>query len=207
MKKIFLIVLTTVLMLSGCSKSIAENDTVKNNIEDVSKYNVSYSSRPGVVENNNYSYYDNIDDLWNTSEYVLIASPIESYAEAEQYWIDDFNNPTDFSSLSLAYSYSVRQFKVQKVYKGEDTKLKEVSVCEHVLVNENEMKVMPGSYPTEQGTKYLLFLRRSNNTGENYFPLIYQGKYSLNDSDNKEQKNISQDMYKQVKEKFKDEIK
>ena len=75
------------------------------------------------------------------------------------------------------------------------------------MTKDGQTQVMEGSYPTEQGSKYILFLFRANTEKEQYFPLLYQGKYSLNDSENKQQKNISQQMYKQVKERFKDEIK
>ena len=217
MKKIFLL-LVFILVLSSCSKP--DNYTTKS--EDISKYNVSYKEtfttdgklnteweKEGYIvepSHSNILQFDTVDKLWETADYVVVASPEIPYSEATQQW-GNGKTQDPFESANLTYSYSTRPFKVTKVYKGENLKLKEIQVCEHVLTKDNEMRVKPGSYPTEQGTKYILFLFRANTEEEQYFPLLYQGKYSLNDSENKEQKNISQDMYKQVKEKFKDEIK
>ncbi len=161
----------------------------------------------GTVENPNVATYSDIDTLWQNADYVIVGSPTQSYDEATQFWLDDLKNQAEFSDISLAQSYSVRTFKVNKVYKGENDKLKEIQVCEHVLTKDGQTQVMEGSYPTEEGSKYILFLFRANTDKEQYFPLLYQGKYSLNDSENKAQKSISQEMYKQVKERFKDEIK
>lgn len=217
MKRKLLILLMLILILSGCSKN-----PMADAVEDISKYNISYKETFTINGKLNTEWekmgykidstscnilqFDTVDKLWEKADYVVVASPKISYSEALQHR-GSGQTEEPFESTDLTYSYSVRPFKVNKVYKGEDMKLKEIQVCEHVLTKDNEMRVKPGSYPTQQGTKYILFLFRANTEEEQYFPLLYQGKYSLNDSDNKEQKNISQDMYKQVKEKFKDEIK
>ena len=83
----------------------------------------------GTVENPNVATYSDIDTLWQNADYVIVGSPTQSYDEATQFWLDDLKKQAEFSDISLAQSYSVRTFKVNKVYKGENDKLKEIQVC------------------------------------------------------------------------------
>ena len=214
MKKRFfifvLVIVMTLTLLCGCktektNSNVQKMDEVK--IEDLSQYNISYSSGDGVVVNYNHAHFDELDVLWQMSDYVVVASPNAAYADSDQHWLDMNNNEVEFSQIDLLLSYTVRPFKVQKVYKGDDSKLKEIEVCEHVFVNGDEMKVMPDCIPMQQGDKYILFLVRSNYDDDQYFPMIYQGAYNLDDSKNSENKHIDKDMLKQVKERFKDEFK
>ena len=102
----------------------------------------------------------------------------------------------------LNYVDKFQKLKVQKVYKGDDLKLKELTFCEHFVASDTEMKALfLNDYPLVKGEKYLFFLKKANTEEEKYFAIPTQGVYSL-DSD----KNTS-NLEKQVKEMFKDEFK
>lgn len=224
MKKLFCVILIVCLALSSCSQTATkESPEIVKDYEDLSKYTVNYigstfynediantgDDEYDIVESvttSNSLTFSEIDDLYDQADYVVIATPTISYAESEQFWLDNFNQPVDFSAVSLVHSYSVRPFKVQKVFKGDDLKIKEIMVCENIVLSGTEMKACDGSSPLQQGDKYLLFLFESNNE-DGYFPLDFQGAYNLNDSKNTETKHIDKEMLKQVKERFKDEFK
>ena len=202
----------------------SEEKTPDTDSEDVAEYSVSYEDNAvqpesstldeaskyeivGYIENVEYVTFNSVDELYNASDYVVVATPIQSYEKSEQFWLDSFNKPTEFSKLSRANSYSVRQFKILKVCKGEKTDLEEMLIGENVVLNEKEMKAVKGSYPTQKGEEYLLFLTRANLEREVYFPVLYQGAYNIDDSKNQTEKNIDQNMLAQVKERFKEEFK
>lgn len=148
-----------------------------------------------------------VDELYRIADYVIVASPTQTIYEAEQVWCDDDNNLTeDFSSVAPVYSYIKRNYKINKVYKGTNLKLKEITICESLAVNDNEIKALPGDYAVKKGNKYLLFVGKSNIDDNLYFPILYQGKYDL-EEDNEKNAQVDKKMLKQVKEKYKEDFK
>lgn len=194
---------------AGCKSenTVKRNITKPNTVtENLSAYKIDSSDSENKVETYNYTRYDELNELIDASDYVMIASPVEGYADAKQFWLDSFNKETDFSNLDTLFSYTVRKFKVHKVFKGNDSKLKEIEICEHVFVKDGTMKVMSGCTPLQQGDKYILFLNSSNYNKDQYFISLYQGAYNTNDSKNTEDLNIDRQMLNQVKKHFKDEF-
>lgn len=174
--------------------------------EDFSKYNINNTEETNgitTITHVEYATFSTAEDLYNASDYVVVATPVETFEESNQVWLDKNNKATeDFSKVDTVYSYTKRKMKVQKVYKGDDLKVKELTVCQNILINDQDMKMMlDDDYPFVKGEKYLLFLSAANSEEEMYFPAIRQGVYSL-DSD----KNTS-DLVKEVKDKFKEEFK
>ncbi len=213
MKRIIAVFLIlSLLAVTGCSVKEPADVSVQQVEEqkvydDLSKYDITIG-KEGVVSNYNYAHYSSVDKLWDNSDYVVIASPEIPYSESEQVWMDVFNKPTDFENADYVYSYSQRPFKVYKVFKGEDLKIKQIQVAEHIVVKEDKMRVMEICDPVQEGDKYLIFLKKSTVDDNMYFSsAYYQGIYNLNESKNQARKNIDQNMLKQVKERFKEEFK
>ena len=156
-----------------------------------------------TVTSTNAASAQSAEDLYNGSDYVVVATPEEAFEDAEQIWFDKNKEPTEkFSEVDEVYSFTKRIMKIQKVYKGDDLKIKELTVCQHILTNNEQTKTLfENEYPLVEGEKYLLFLNKGNGDEILYFPMPKQGIYSL-DSD----KNTS-NLEKQVKEMFKEEFK
>ena len=201
MKKIIVLSLAICLVLSFASCKADKTD-------DFSQYDITHVE--GIVEENgittitdaNYNTYKNVDQLFNGADYVVVATPIETFEESEQVWLDKSANKTDdFSKIDVSRSYTKRKIKIEKVYKGdEDTE--ELIFCESIVTDDNgKMNIyFKNDYPLVKGERYLLFVSRSTVDDSRYFPLITQGVYSL-DSD----KNTS-NLIDEVKERFKEDF-
>ena len=207
MKKIISIfsLICILFVFSSCKTVVIEetkDDFSKYTREDYEGVKATEDGSKVEVEMN-YARYNFIDELYNASDYIIVATPEETFDESKQLWYDKNKVATDdFSKVDMTYSYTERKMKVQKVYKGDDLKIKELTVCQHILINDDDMKLLfQNDYPLVKGEKYLLFLSKANAEEEKYFPAPQQGVYSL-DSD----KNTS-NLEKEVKEKFKDEFK
>ncbi len=202
MKKIislFLILLFTVSVCS-CASTSNRSDLDK----QVPDYNITVDGKPGLM---NYAFFDNVEDLYSSADYVIVASPTESFEESTQLWYDkNYQKTDDFSKTDCVYSYTKRNFKVHKVYKGDNLELKEITVCENVVTSGDQMKCHWGDYAAEINDKYLLFLYRSNSEEETYFAGITQGKYNLDNSKNEKNKHIEQNVLKLVTEAYKDDF-
>ena len=196
MKKLSIILILVLLFsLCGCAKQ---------EVEDLSHLKLEYSS-----DANYFDFGNDINALYEAADYVIVGSPTETFEEAEQIWSTSSGEITDdFDKAVHVYSYTVRKFKVNKVLKGDDLNLKEIKVGESAFSDGKTVKILGGEYIAQKGNEYLLFLLKG--TGEDttiYWPGYYYGKYELNSSNNENNKQINQDMYKQAKELFKEEFK
>ncbi len=152
--------------------------------------------------------FTSVDKLYNFADLVVIASPDKSYKEAKQVWCDTGNNTVDtFEKATITHSYTLRKFKVHKVLKGEDKNLKSFDLYVRAISDGKTIRLIEGEYVAEKGGKYLLFLYKSPTTEGLYLPFQYQGKFDMNTENAKNNLHIDQNMFKQVKEKFKDEFK
>ena len=196
MKKIVKMLLAALMIISVTSCSAK--------VEDLSKYNLNYISNDGL----NHLTYDNVEDMYELADYVVIASPIDTCDNAVQHWRDWNDQETEnFDDISFVYSFSERKFKVQKVLKGANEKLKEITVCENLVIDGDNVKITDGEYISKANNKYLLFLRESNDEEGLYFTNYYQGKYDLNSDNNEKNDHVDKELFKQVKELYKDQFK
>lgn len=206
----FVLIVCTLLVFTSCKTGIGAENTIQETKDNFADYNIEYYNGVSTTEDGktvevemNYLNFGTADEMYNASDYVIIASPEEIFDESKQIWYNREKVETDdFSKVDISYSYTERKLKVQKVYKGDDLKLKELTFCEHFVASDTEMKALfLNDYPLVKGEKYLFFLKKANTEEEKYFAIPTQGVYSL-DSD----KNTS-NLEKQVKEMFKDEFK
>lgn len=198
---IFVICAITMLGLISCSNNSDQSKLI-NETDDISDLNVEY------VGNMNSLQLDNIDELYDFADYVVLATPAESYKEAKQVWKNKNDEEVDdYLNAHPVYSCTRRRFKINKVLKGDHLKRKEIVLCEQAMSDGSELKICEGEYIAKKGNKYLLFLARTNEDVETYCTLPYQGKYDLDSDKNSENKHIDQKLFKQVKEKYKEEFK
>lgn len=194
MKKLS-IILILVMLLSLCS-------CAKQEVEDLSHLTFEYDN------NANYFYPSSMQDYYDMCEYVVVASPIDTFEESEQIWTDSYGQATtDFASAIVHKSCTFRKFKVHKVLKGEDTKLKEITVGENAISDGEKVKIEGGEYISQKGKKYLLLLHKG--MGENstiYWPGLSFGKYEINSKNNESNEQIGKKLYKEAKELFKEEF-
>lgn len=191
------------MMLGLISCSNNDQSKLINETDDISDLNVEY------IGNMNSLQLDNIDELYDFADYVVLAAPAESYKSSDQVWRDTANNSVDeCSDAHICYSYTRRKFNINKVYKGADLKRKSITVCERAISDGSSLKLVEGEYIAVKGNKYLLFLYKSVNEQDDlYCNLCYQGKYDLDSDKNTQNKHIDQKLFKQVKEKYKEEFK
>ncbi len=192
-KTITLLMILTVVITSSCSTSIKQkNDKVE--------LNTTYVSSEAL----NYYAANNYEQLFEVADYVVVATPQQNIEESEQFWyVNGTQSVENFDQADLIYSFSKRDFKVQKVFKGENKDLKEISVCEYAITDGAQIKIFDGEYIAEKNHKYLLFLIESKVTKGLYFTTFYQGKYDLKEKNNEENKNINKELYKEIKEYYK----
>ncbi len=200
-----LIILCIMISFSGCDK--IETDIVNNESEIEIVKDDFDNLKITEISGLNYGYCTDLENMYESSDYVVVGTPVDIFADSKQVWIDtSAKNTENFEAAHAVYSYTERDFKINKVYKGKDLNLKKITVCENIIANDEEMKLLSGEYPMTKGEKYLLFLYESN-TEDLYFAYLTQGKHEVNTSDDRLDKSIDKDMLKQVKERFKEEFK
>ena len=200
-----LIILCVMSGLASCNKSAID---MVDNETDIEIVKDDFDSlKITEISGFNYGYCVDLENMYESSDYVVVGKPVDIYADSKQVWIDASSKKTNnFEEAHAVYSYTERDFKINKVYKGEDLNLKKITVCENIIANDKEMKLLSGEYPMTKGEKYLLFLYESNIEGL-YFAYLTQGKHETNTPDDSLNKAIDKDMLKQVKERFKEEFK
>lgn len=147
----------------------------------------------------------NYEQLYKLADYVVVATAVNDYADDKQMWKNGNDIVVDsYEQAESLYSTTRRTFSVEKVYKGENTDVKEIILAEQAFSNGKEIKIMEGEYVAQKGHKYLLFLNRTNETdAETFNTLFGQGKYDL-DADNSKNNQIQQWLFEEVKENYKE---
>lgn len=193
MKNIIKIIFIVLLIALSTSCSADHSDSDYNELEG---YKIEYLD----IEMNSVHFTD-VESMYKYFDYVVIASPTEVYSEGNQVW-----NTSTFETADLIYSYTERNFKVHKVFKGENAKIKEITICEESISDGEKIRIIPGTYIARKNNKYLLFLKKANYSN-GYYTGHYQGMYDLNADENENNKHIDKELFKKVKEMYKEEFK
>jgi len=204
MKRTVLFLICFLLLLSGC-KMAPEPDVPSDDapvteaeiFDESESYDIEYESGATTDFIRAYS----LQELINTSDYIVIASTDVPYADAEQK-VSDFmgNTIDDFEKADLLCSYSVRPLTVKKVLKGDERET--IDFCQNIIVKDDRMRVCCMEYPVWAGEEYILFLNRANSEREMYYMEPTEGAYNLDFEKNADTKNMSQQLAPEVKDYF-----
>ncbi len=152
--------------------------------------------------------FKSVEEIIKASDYVVVASPTQTYAEANQYWHNWLMEPVDdYDKLSFSNSFCVRPFKVTEVIKGKDKSLTEINICQNILTNQGQTRIMTGNYPMNPDGKYLIFLYKSDINENQYFPFLFQGVYTFDYVTDAELWQINPTLYDQIEKRFENKIK
>ena len=183
MKKIISVLLVIILSLSisACKRNnYLVNASQAAEKEPFEEIEVEYSD-VGC-----FARFDSVQALEQASDLIVVASPKNTFTDETPTLLDSNNNPVDsYDKSILFYSYTVRDFDVKKVIKGDDKNLKEVKVCETSVLIDNGQKIMSqgGQTISKKGANYLLFLSQANYYDDLYFAIPYQGKVNVDGKD------------------------
>jgi hypothetical protein len=150
--------------------------------------------------------YTSVDEMENKSDLVVIGKATDSLEELTKTQITDQEQfsklatpghsviAIDSNSMIAGYS-SNRRFKVQKVLKGPDPKLKSIVISEPAAFYDGSIVALSGYSPLEKNEKYVLYLKHATSeyaTTEPTFSVsgIQFGKHNLSKTDKKEQKRV-----------------
>ena len=190
------------VVVSGAGYAQSGTQTVGGGYKstEMDKYDVKY------IMSANSVHFDSVEKLYNFADLVVVATPIQKYEDGEQVWCDVTNaTVSTFEAAQLSHSFTKRKYKVNKVIKGEN--IEEFDLYVRAITDGKTLQIMEGEYIAEQGNEYLLFLYKSPVTENLYLPVISQGKLDTNSQNSESNYQIDQNIFKQAKEKFKDEIK
>ncbi len=152
--------------------------------------------------------FKSVSEILAASDYVVVASPTQDYTEAEQCWYTYSTEPTDdFDKASFSISFCVRPFKITEVIKGPDKSLTEINICQNILTNNGETRILTGNYRMNPDTKYLIFLYKSETNEEQYFPFLFQGVYTFDHVTDAELWQTNPTLYDEIENRFADKIK
>ena len=183
MKKIISVLLVIILSLSisACKRNnYLVNASQAAEKEPFEEIEVEYSD-VGC-----FARFDSVQALEQASDLIVVASPKNTFTDETPTLLDSNNNPVDsYDKSILFYSYTVRDFDVKKVIKGDDKNLKEVKVCETSVLIDNGQKIKSYGDQTvsKQGADYLLFLGLANYSDDEYFAIPYSGKVNVDGKD------------------------
>ena len=154
--------------------------------------------------------YDNLDELIEASSLIVIASPVNIFTDEAPTFLDINGNPVDsYEQASRSNCYTLRDFKINKVLKG-DKSLKEVTVAERfVEINSdstNKIIGLKGEYIAKKNAKYMLFLMPSNYKNDHYFTCYNVGKINIDGKDPNCEQVVDNKMLYEIKKEYKNEF-
>ena len=154
---------------------------------------------------------NSVEELANNSTLIVIASPAKTFTDETPTFLDINGNQVDsYEQASRGNCFTLRNFKVQKVLKG-DKNLKEVTVAERfVKINSggsDKIVGAEGDYIAKKNAKYLLFLVPSNYDNSYYFHCYNAGMINIDGKDPNCEQIVDQKVLNEIKKEYKNEFK
>ena len=211
MKKIITLFIITIFCfsLASCAKTADSNTATASENEVTAEPFESMEITYTIM--NMFATYDNMDELIEDSTLIVIASPEKTFTDEVPTFLDINGNAVEsYEQASRSNCYTLRDFKINKVLKG-DKSLKEVTVAERfVEINSDgtDKIIGPkGEYIAKKNAKYMLFLMPSNYKGNHYFTYYNVGKINIDGKDPNCEQIVDNKMLNEIKKEYKNEFK
>lgn len=155
-----------------------------------------------------YATYSTIDNLTESSDLIIVASPIETVKDRKNInnWVTDSQG-----DRQLDYFQTLTKVKVEKVIKTDDPKIAPNEVIEvsepFTIVQEIDGKKLlqsDGYEPIGKDSRYLIFLQKNESTGYYFVMQMNDGRFDLEDDPIKDERHNK--FRNEAMEKFKDKL-
>ena len=207
MKRMAVIFMAFMLLLSFGSCAKKTQPDLQDDIEQGEVTTEPFESMDINYIESNYYLYPSLDELVDDADLIVIASTNATFTDAKATINNQFNEQAqNENDISLAHSYTARDYKVHKVIKGAKD-IKNVRVAESAVMIGNGILATEGEYIAKKNVKYILFLKQAVNTPGIYYAALKQGKFCTDGKDSSSIKQVDNKMLNEIKKEYKNEFK
>ena len=211
-KSAFCLVIISVLILtSSCSKS-QQADQRNSDTDELYNYEVTdepFENMEIVNSYADYITYDSEAELYEASEMVFIGMPTETFTDGEEL-LYNFNAEIipDNSDDKIAYCFTVRNVKVLKMLKGDDS-IKEIKVAEEAMKQTDlngTVRIIglpDNTCITKKNVKYIYYVKKAAQPSMDfYLTRMDQGIVNIDGLDANSRSVVSEQRLNEVKTRF-----
>lgn len=206
-----LIIISVLLFTSSCSKS-QQTDQRNSDTDELCNYEVTeepFESMEIVNSYADYITYDSEAELYEASEMVFIGMPTETFTDGEEL-LYNFNAEIipDNSDDKIAYCFTVRNVKVLKMLKGDDS-IKEIKVAEEAMKQTDLNGIVriiglpDNTCITKKNVKYIYYVKKAAQPSMDfYLTRMDQGIVNIDGLDANSRSVVSEQRLNEVKTRF-----